>query len=179
MTNNFAEEIARTKAFTSQSKIIEFGCGTGLVGLRFASSVSQIVMIDNSPAMLSKLKEKISLTNTNNVIIIEGELNDYNGNEVDQIMGFMTLHHIEDTKGLLDSAHRLLKQGGSLIIGDLVAEDGSFHPDEKVPHNGFDVDKLTSLMVKQGFEIIKSSVYGSVAKGGKHYPLFFIIASRI
>jgi len=36
----------------------------------------------------------------------------------------------------------MLSKGGYLAIADLYKEDGSFHGEKKVPHNGFDMESF-------------------------------------
>jgi hypothetical protein len=49
----------------------------------------------------------------------------------------MTLHHVPNVVAILADLGKMLAKGGWLAIADLQLEDGSFHADLKVPHNGF------------------------------------------
>jgi hypothetical protein len=63
----------------------------------------------------------------------------------------MVLHHIDDVEKIIKKFHNLINPGGYLAIADLYAEDGSFHGEGFTGHNGFDIEKLSSWIKKQGF----------------------------
>jgi SAM-dependent methyltransferase len=72
--------------------------------------------------------------------------------QFDLIVSGMTLHHIEDTAGLLSSFHHVLKTGGYLCIADLDTEKGLFHDnDAGVFHDGFDRGALLSVFKEAGY----------------------------
>jgi hypothetical protein len=65
----------------------------------------------------------------------------------------MALHHIIDTRNTLKNLYEMLVSDGYLCIVELVEDDGSFHKLEKDfnGHNGFNQDKLKSLLEELGF----------------------------
>lgn len=177
-TSNFVEQLSYGIFLYKEDNIAEVGCGTGLVGLQLSKLVNKIYMIDNSPSMLNVLREKINESNINNVEIIEGELENSNLNNLSGVISFLTLHHIEDVSNFIDKVKEKLKDNGFLAIGDIVKEDGSFHMDVKVPHSGFDIEELSKTLEKKGFTILRKSIYDSMEKNNKDYPLFIIIAQK-
>lgn len=177
-TSNFVEQLCYGIFLYKDDNIAEVGCGTGLVGLQLSKLVDKIYMIDNSPSMLNVLREKINESNINNVEIIEGELENSNLNNLSGVVSFMTLHHIEDISSFINKVKEKLKDNGFLAIGDIVKEDGSFHMDVKVPHSGFDIEELSKTLEEKGFTILRKSIYDSMEKNNKDYPLFIIIAQK-
>lgn len=176
--NNFVKQLNDGIFFFKEDNIAEVGCGTGLVGLQLSKLVNKIYMIDNSPSMLNVLREKISESKINNVEIIEGKLENSNINNLSGVVSFLTLHHIEDVSSFIDNIKEKLIVNGFIAIGDVVEEDGSFHSDVKVPHSGFNVEALSKTFEEKGFTILKKSVYDSMEKNNKDYPLFIIIAQK-
>lgn len=177
-TQRFVKEIIFNHKFKFNDKLIEFGCGTGLVGLQFIEKVSKIFMLDTSLAMLKNLEIKIKKNNYKNIIPIFGELTSYKNDLVDAIIGFMVLHHIDDVEVLLKESYDNLNKNGVLIIGDLLEEDGSFHGYDFVFHNGFNIENLKKMFTNQGFIDIYVNIYGSVPKNGRDYPLFIMIGKK-
>lgn len=175
---NFAKYLVQHVVLQPSANGVEFGCGTGLVGLRLASSFLQLTMIDTSPSMLEQLAEKVRVSKIPNVTTLLGELADYKGEPVDAVAGFMVLHHIEHTDEVFSTVYQILKEGGVLAIGDLVKEDGSFHPSETVPHNGFDMEELSQIAKRNGFTDILIQEYDRRSKNGREYPLFFMLAYK-
>lgn len=177
-TSNFVDQLCYGTFLFKEDNIAEVGCGTGLVGLKLSKLVNKIYMIDNSPSMLNVLREKIKETNINNVEVIEGEFENSNLNNLSGLISFMTLHHIEDISYFIDKVKEKLIPNGFIAIGDIVQEDGSFHSDVKVPHLGFNVEELSKTLEEKGFTILRKSVYDSIEKNNKDYPLFIIIAQK-
>lgn len=168
-------KIKSANLLQAQEDVIEVGCGTGLVGLELAGQVRHITMVDTSEGMLSVLKEKIERMPElhNRITVVHGELSAVSA-PASVIVIFMTLHHIEDVRQFFEDAKKRLVPGGRLVIGDLYAEDGSFHGSMKVPHNGFDPDKLACELENMGFERQEICPLTRMPKSGVDYPLFFL-----
>ena len=71
-----------------------------------------------------------------------------------------------------------------MCIADLVKEDGSFHanhPDFN-GHNGFEKEKLTSMLIASGFCLEYYNIYFEIEKEMnseiKKYPLFLMICKK-
>lgn len=65
-----------------------------------------------------------------------------------------------------------------LVIGDLETEDGSFHADNPVPHNGFEVSELSIKAQKIGFNEVNHEPLMAIEKGGRPYNLFFMMLRK-
>ena len=59
----------------SDSKVLDFGCGTGLLTKKFAPFCQQVVAIDTSEKMLDVLRAKTKSTGIDNVIAENLEMN--------------------------------------------------------------------------------------------------------
>lgn len=132
---------------------MDFGCGTGLVGLAVAHRVGRLVALDSSSKMIEVLRQKIAENGIANVEAICGDIeHSALPADFDVIFTSMSLHHIADPEKILAGFARLLNDGGILAIADLDAEDGSFHAagaEEK--HHGFDRIELQQLLEQHGF----------------------------
>lgn len=159
----FSAELDKIVPDHSGLAILEFGCGTGLVGLRYAEKAGSLDMVDASPAMLDVLRTKDE-ARASHVTVHEGTLSTLVGRAVapesaDWIISNMALHHVEDIPGLLGDLHRLIKPGGRLTVGELESEPGTFHAPDVVPHNGFDPCELSRLFEKGGFTLNKTHTF--------------------
>ncbi len=169
---------------TRQMNAMEYGCGTGLVGLALAPTLGHLTAIDTSQGMLDVVREKIDKENFSNVTPHCCDLlRDNYTQKHDFIFSSMTLHHIRDAKGLLQRFTELLNPGGYLALADLITEDGSFHnPDaEGIMHHGFDPDKLAELLADFGMKDIKSEIIHSIVKGekNKEFPVFLLTGRMV
>lgn len=152
---------AITKVLQDQSlhdvEAMEYGCGTGLVGLTLASQFKTLLAVDTSEAMLGVLAEKIASEKRENVTtqLIDLQFAELNQN-FDLIFSSMTLHHVPNSSKLLVQLVKHLRPTGILAIADLDKEDGSFHqgssPDHH--HNGFNREELTQQLKQLGMDTI-------------------------
>jgi len=183
----FAAELDKIVPDHSGLAILELGCGTGLVGLRYAEKAASLDMVDASPAMLDVLRTKDE-TRASHVTVHEGTLSMLVGQAVapesaDWIISNMALHHVKDIPALIGELHRLIKPGGRVTIGELVTEPGTFHAPDVVPHNGFDPYELSRLFEKGGFTPNKTHTFLTVPKEDndgvtRTYSAFILDATR-
>lgn len=162
-------------------KILDYGCGTGLIAFGLSNAKHNVLGMDYSKGMVEKFNEKAKELNYENVKAIQHNINEENlpKNEFDLIATSMTLHHILDTNMFVRKCKEALKVGGYLCINDLVSEDGTFHKkhnNDGVEHFGFDVKELCEKIYNHGFEIIESKVVHTDYRNEKDYPIFQIIA---
>lgn len=178
ITSNFVSQLCNSTFLYKSDKIAEVSCGTGLVGLNLAKYVEKIYMVDNSPSMLNVLREKIYNYSINNAFIFQGEFEQSSIEDINGLITFMSLHHIEKIDEFLDNAYNKLNDNGFLAIGDIISEDGSFHTNITVPHNGFDIEKLSKTIEEKGFLILRKHIYDYIEKNDKKYPIFIILAQK-
>jgi len=148
-------------------KALEFGCGTGLVGINTAPFVKKLIGIDTSAKMVEKFNEKTQKISIN-AKAYQKDIFEIREN-FDIVISSMTLHHIKDIKTL---SKKLSEITNVCYLADLVKEDGSFHTrgNEDVEHFGFDVDELKSYFKewKMAYKIIHT------IKKHKDFPVFLV-----
>jgi len=169
-----------------EKSAIEYGCGTGLVGIELIDDFSRVLFVDSSPEMIEQVKQKlIALDKSVDFAICHDFMSDVPLNiRVDYVFSSLVLHHIKDTKIILSRLHSVLNDEGRLLIVDLDAEDGSFHA--KYPDfdgfNGFDQSSLAEMAAEAGFREVRIETFyrGSKIVSGedKPYSLFILDAVR-
>ena len=159
---------------------MEYGCGTGLVGIPLASSLGRLTAIDTSRGMLDEVEKKITSGGLANVRTLQCDLltEDYRQNH-DFIFCAMTLHHVEDARGLLRRFTELLNPGGYLAVADLVTEDGSFHGPsaEGIKHHGFNPERLKTFLADLGLVDLRSDIIHTIIKeeqDNREFPVFLL-----
>jgi predicted TPR repeat methyltransferase len=165
---------------------MEYGCGTGLVGLDLAPRLSSLVAADASSGMLEILKGKILAQGIKNVFPWQLDLHHEDcKQEFDLIFSAMTLHHLSDVDSILAKLFQCLKSGGILALADLDEEDGSFHQDnpDSVMHHGFNREKLADNLKRLGFHSVKTSTVHIIRRkdsqgGERPFPVFFMTATK-
>lgn len=166
-------------------RMLDFGCGTGLVTLALAPLVHEVVAADSSQGMLEQLSAKLIDSGINNVTPFLlphdglGELLP----PFDLVVSSMTMHHISDVAGLIRMFQVVLNTGGQLCIADLAAEDGNFHDDPTgITHHGFSNEEMLHLFCGAGFSDVRTLWVMDVEKrrgnGIQRYPVNLTIGRR-
>ena len=158
---------------------IDFGCGTGLVGMNLLNDFKSILFLDTSQNMIDKIKQKITDFNIQNVdtLCFDFEKESRSDLHADYIFMAQVLLHIDDVELVLSRLYDVLNVGGHLLIVD-------FNKNEEIVsdmvHNGFDQEKLIDLMIKIGYKKIQSKTFytGSRIFMG-HDASLFILDSQI
>ena len=128
---------------------IDFGCGTGLVGMNLLNEFNSILFVDTSQKMINQIDQKITEFNIQNVdtLCFDIEKESPVDLHVDDIFMAQVLLHIHDVELVLSRLFDVLNVGGHLLIVD-------FNKNEKVVsdivHNGFNPEELTDIMTKIG-----------------------------
>jgi len=174
-----AKTIQKNIELKPTMKLMDFGAGTGLLSYFVAPLVERIVMVDNSPSMLDKFKEKASefecQTEIREIDLSKTTLDE----KFDGIISSMTIHHIEDQKALFTKFYNMLDEGGFIAIADLDSEDGSFHSDNTgVFHFGFDREILKQIAKEVGFKNINFELASTISKPHCKFTIFLMIAKR-
>lgn len=141
--------------------LIDYGSGTGLVGLELTDLVKSILLVDSSKQMLEVAQAKISERGiTNSTTLFADFTQGTSELKADIVLLSLVLLHIPNTKNILKSLFNLLRDGGKLIIVDFDKNDKINHP--KV-HNGFIQEELVNDLSDIGFTStnIKTFHHGS------------------
>ena len=186
LAKNIASAIEKAVPLHQQMKVLEIGCGTGLISIQLAQDVGSVLATDTSAGMLEVLEDKIKVLGMQNISTMNVDLTDddsFLSGAFHLIVSGMTLHHITDTVTLLKRCRDLLAPDGVLAIADLDKEDGSFHGDMAgVKHHGFDSTELGRLVLQAGFRNVHFATVHVITKeeelgGQRHYPVFLMTAS--
>jgi 2-polyprenyl-3-methyl-5-hydroxy-6-metoxy-1,4-benzoquinol methylase len=161
-------------------RVLEYGCGTGLLGFVLRPQVAWVTLADTSEGMLAVLRAKIVAAGAPNMTPVCLDLLSQSVPEAryDLVCSLMTLHHVLDTRGILDRFREVLAPGGWVALADLDAEDGSFHAPEAEVHRGFDRGAFEAQLTQAGFLDIRIQTVCEVEKDNRHYPVFLALARR-
>jgi len=180
-----AEAIRGAIPLNQNMSALEYGCGTGLLSFALQSDLGQITLADTSLGMLDVLSEKITAAGVTNMLPtrLDLSIDPLPAEQFDITYSLMTLHHIEDAKGILKKFHALLEPSGILCIADLDKEDGSFHTDGTTDvHLGFERGELQTWVVSAGFVDVKFSTAFEIKKKidgiDKTFPVFLLTARK-
>ncbi len=186
IATDVAAAIKREVALRPDMDVLDYGCGTGLLGLQLLPHLHSLTGTDSSPAMLQALKDKVVAQDLHNVEtqLVDFEHGAHATGSYDLIVSSMVTHHVLDTTALFKEWMRLLKPHGQVAFADLDSEDGAFHGDNTgVFHLGFDREHLRDQLLAAGFSEVRDTTATVVRKeiesqGVREFPIFLIIARR-
>ena len=161
-------------------RVLEYGCGTGLLGFALQPQVAWVTLADTSEGMLAVLRAKIAAAGALNMTPVRLDLlvEPVPEARYDLVCSLMTLHHVPDTQGILGRFREVLAPGGWVALADLEAEDGSFHGPEADVHRGFHREALRAQLTQAGFHDIHLETVCEVEKDSRLYPVFLAVARR-
>lgn len=137
--------------------LIDYGSGTGLVGLALSGLVRSVLLVDSSKQMLEVAEAKISSMGKSNAEVLFADFSQEAPElKADIVLMSLVLLHIPDTKRILQSVFEILNEGGKLIIVDFDKNERVTHP--KV-HNGFSHNELKKLLSEIGFKQIEIKTF--------------------
>jgi len=151
-----ANEIKTLIPLRKDMKALEYGAGTGITSFLLKDHIREITLMDNSTEMVKIMNEKIRTTKVENMEALNFDLehNEYKDGKFDLIFTQMVLHHVNDIETIIRRFSKLLNVGGYLAIADLYEEDGLFHGDGFTGHKGFNIEKLSMILEKNGLNNI-------------------------
>ncbi|EAX96545.1 S-adenosylmethionine-dependent methyltransferase, putative [Trichomonas vaginalis G3] len=179
LCTRFVAEVRKQANITPESRILDFGCGTGLNGIYLINDAKTIGFLDPSSGMIEQVKKELAEINKTNVEIYNQEISQTTMEPFDFVVSSMAFHHAEDLKGTISAIAEKMKVGGKCFICDLHKEDGSFHAGFcTVPHNGFDIEELKQTFLQNGFSKAEHIDFGTYLQKEREYPLFVLTATK-
>lgn len=165
------KSILKEVDLNNQMKVLDFGCGTGLLSLLIAKKVKSVLGVDNSQGMLKVFEEKIQKQNIINAktLLHNFDQGDIDLGQFDLVVTSMTMHHIKDVKMFIGKFYKMIKPGGYLAVADLDYEGGVFHENnEGVFHYGFTQGELAGIFQSYGFEDLKECIAAELSRPDKN-----------
>ena len=101
----------------------DLGCGTGQVSDALAPFVRRVVAVDDSSAMLTAARERLS--RHANAEVRNGDLEKLpiDDLQLDAAILFLVLHYLAEPAAVLREVARVLRPGGRLLVVDLTPHD--------------------------------------------------------
>ena len=179
-----ADAIAAAVPLSTRWRALEYGCGTGLVGVRLLPRLGHLLATDLSPGMLAVLREKAAAAGLDRLgtQVLDLTSGPIPADRYDFLFTSMALHHIPDVEALVHAFGAMLVPGGWVALADLDTEDGGFHgPDVPgVAHHGFDRTQVQRWLSEAGFTDVAFRTAHTVEKirdgETRRYPIFLATA---
>ncbi len=154
-----SSEAIRDYLVDAKSKnAIDFGCGTGLVGMNLLDEFNSMLFLDTSQNMVNQIKQKVTNFNIQNVdtLCFDMEKETITDLHADYIFMAQVLLHIQDVELVLSRLFDVLEEGGHLLIVDFNKNENIV---SDIVHNGFNPEELADIMTKIGYRDIQFKTF--------------------
>lgn len=174
-----SDAIREYLADAKDKSAIDFGCGTGLVGMNLLKNFKSMLFLDTSQKMVNQIKQKISVSDIRNASTLCFDLEKESLSELhaDYIFMVQVLLHISEVDMILSRLYEVLNENGHLLIVD-------FDKNEKIAsdmvHNGFEQTELAGTMNKIGYRDVQSKTFytGSKIFMGQDASMFILDSKK-
>ena len=141
--------------------VADLGAGEGTLSQLLAQRAEKVIAIDLSPKMVD-YAQKLAISNgLTNLEFRIGDIEEppIKDSSIDLAILSQALHHAENPQRAIDSAHRILRPGGCLIVLDLLqhnfSEARELYADRWL---GFSESQIASMLEKAGFSGIETII---------------------
>jgi 2-polyprenyl-3-methyl-5-hydroxy-6-metoxy-1,4-benzoquinol methylase len=186
----YRKKLAMTRGyFTPQSRVLEFGCGTGGTAIQHAPYVAHVHAIDVSSKMIDIAKSQADTASppVTNVHFECAGIDTFQAPEpYDVVMGMSILHLLPNKDEILQRVHGMVKPGGYFVsstacLGDFGAAIFLKYATPPLTFLGvmptlnvFTKDELKTSIEKAGF-----SIEEEFQPGNEKDKAVFIVAKKI
>lgn len=135
----------------NESVVLDIGTGSGLWALESARlGAKGVLAVDRSPERVSYVARQASNLGLPNVRAIPGtaERLPVDSASIDVVIAGLVLHEVNDLSAAMAEVKRVLKDGGTLVIIELLPSGNPHHP-------RIDIQFLRGHLVDEGFELSK------------------------
>lgn len=134
----------------------DLGCGTGHLSEALAPVVRRVVAVDESGAMLTGAKRRLSAFENVDVRSGAVEALPIEDGELDVALLFMVTHFVLEPAKVLAEVRRVLKPGGRLVILDLTSHEREEYS-LQMGHvwQGFSEAQIRSWVTDAGLEVVR------------------------
>lgn len=175
----FARMIKERVKLPGRARVLDIGCGTGLLSFQFRGEAGAIVGVDTSAGMLEVFREKAREVPGAEALELDLEKQELEGQEpFDLIVSSLAFHHLRDPAAMLARLRKALAPEGRIAVIDLDLEDGTFHAEPAgmgVHHNGFSAEHAVAWAKAAGLRLVSREVVHELVKHGKRYPVFLAV----
>ena len=190
------EEVLLLKA--DATKVLNFGCGTGLLEDHLRHNVHSIVGIDISDGMIQQYKSKIVNKNWTNVtgyqidILNDDTIQPFEEESFDIVISSFVFHHVADINAIGTKLMKYLKPGGVFCIFELRKDsdtdstvDNLLQQTDKTTqkslghHHGFTASKLQSYF-EETLQLINFQVHdpGAIIHRNQELPVIYVQGTK-
>ena len=125
----YAEKLKRTQAlFTPDTRVFEFGCGTGGTARIHACHVAHVHAVDYSDEMIRIARDRQAEEGVENVTFEVTGIDEVGtDNQYDVVMAMSVLHLLPNWRDVMAKAYALTKPGGYFVTSTVAMKKGPWY----------------------------------------------------
>ncbi|CAN5552343.1 class I SAM-dependent methyltransferase [soil metagenome] len=110
--------------FTGRERLLDSGCGPGLVSRYLAPHVAEVVGVDLTPAMVSLAAKSVHTAGLSNASFLEGNMTSlpFSAADFGVSVTRYAFHHLENPAAAFTELVRVTRPGGRIIVVDVTPE---------------------------------------------------------
>ena len=109
--------LVELSALSSQQKVLELGCGTGIFTEKLSGCGANLTAADISVELLTQARHRLSGMSNVTLVLADGETLPFQDEIFDAVVGSAILHHLP-LKSSLREIRRVLQSGGKLAFSE-------------------------------------------------------------
>ncbi len=131
------EQIHAAIGPTRTMRLLDLGCGPGIVTAALAPDVKEVVAYDLTPEMLDKAKRRCKEAGLKNVRFELGRAEQipFEEESFDCVVTRLTIHHFLDPHRVMNEVVRVTRRGGKVVVADVVSSENE---EEATLHNALE-----------------------------------------
>lgn len=135
---HLVERIKSAAEISKKSRILDIGCGPGIVAAALATEAKEVIAFDLTPAMIHRTRLRCIEAKLTNVQFVVGhaEKIPLNNTIFDVVMTRLTFHHFSNPVAVSSEIVRVLRPNGKIVIVDIVSSED---PEEAKLHNALEI----------------------------------------
>lgn len=122
--NRSLEIFRELGCFSGKERLLDSGCGPGLVSIYLADFVREVVGVDLTPAMIELAAATAAQSALANISFVEGNMASlpFPADHFDVSVSRYAFHHLENPKVAFQEMLRVTRPGGKIIVVDVTPE---------------------------------------------------------
>ena len=106
-------------------RVLDVGCGPGIVSAELARQAGQVIGIDITPEMLDQARRRCAEAQLSNVEFLAGPADrlPFEDRSFDVVVSRLTLHHVAQPSMVLREMARVAKPDGRVVLSDIVCSE--------------------------------------------------------
>ncbi len=136
--SDIVDRINSAACVTDGLRVLDVGCGPGIMTTELAADAGEVVAFDLTPEMIQRARQRCKEAGLANVQFQLGQAEKlpFDNATFDVIVTRLTFHHFPDPSVAISEMARVIRPDGRIVIADLVSSEV---PQEAELHNALEI----------------------------------------